>query len=626
MRPKWWAWAVVLALPLVAGQIGARGPHALELNLGPGDGPYIRGFAPYYEIDDKVATHWTTYHADIALPVAIDGTATLVYRSARMFVETAQVEVAFDGRPVDRYEARGGTFVDRSVDLGLLSGAPVRVRFDADSHERRDQGLKLDWVRLELGPDARVHLTGLARLRPAVLLLIVLALLAVSGWTIGISALLAAPLSIALAGGLLFDPWLTHRLLTAVPETLLAVAVIGLLVGRWLAARGVTTATTLRTLAALCVLAFLIRSAAVNHPRFYYPDLRTHARLVQILQIAGLDFFRVPSRYIWQHGVWRTEAYGQTYAFPYTPAFHLPFAAAGLDYDALITAIKMGGVVVSLVPLILVWVMARRVGASPLGAALMVVIPTYTSRLSFAFLPALFGHAVDMAFFAWLLARLARFPAARTFAVGVACVVACQLAYISGVTNISLFLFVLALVEPQGTARERLKRGGLILAMGLVASVLSVALYYRDFLGMVTDMLPRIGGAHGAVSRYPIESWIQTVYARTRGFFGLVYPPLVAAGLYLLRRCPGHRILWAWGFTYLLLLLGRAKVPDVFLHGHETLLVTPLVCLAAGESIAWLWARPVWGRWVAAAIAAFLAAQGLVWQWRAIADQLANAL
>ena len=28
-----------------------------------------------------------------------------------------------------------------------------------------------------------------------------------------------------------------------------------------------------------------------------------------------------------EHGVWRTEAYGRTYAFPYTPAFHLPFAA-----------------------------------------------------------------------------------------------------------------------------------------------------------------------------------------------------------------------------------------------------------------------------------------------------------
>ena len=54
------------------------------------------------------------------------------------------------------------------------------------------------------------------------------------------------------------------------------------------------------------------------------------------VQEKGLGFFVSPSEAIAEHGVWRTEAYGRTYAFPYTPAFHLPFAALGLPYDTLL--------------------------------------------------------------------------------------------------------------------------------------------------------------------------------------------------------------------------------------------------------------------------------------------------
>ena len=61
--------AAVVALPLAVVLAGSRGGHPITLNFGPGDAPYIAGFAPEYEIDDKVGTHWTTYHAAVALPL-----------------------------------------------------------------------------------------------------------------------------------------------------------------------------------------------------------------------------------------------------------------------------------------------------------------------------------------------------------------------------------------------------------------------------------------------------------------------------------------------------------------------------------------------------------------------------
>jgi hypothetical protein len=287
---------------------------------------------------------------------------------------------------------------------------------------------------------------------------------------------------------------------------------------------------------------------------------------------------------------------------------------------------------VSVVPLVLVWALARRLGASTAGAFLMVLVPTYTSRLSFAFLPSLFGHAVDMAFVLWLAGRIDRVGEARTWLAGAAWVAACQLAYVSGVINISLLVAVLAVI----TALAGRPRAALaILAMGAAGSAVSLALYYRDFLPMFADVTSRIaGGAARAPSRYPVQSFWTVAYDRTRDFFDGVYPVLTALGIALLcRRRPEAPTRWpirtrlvaAWLITYGLLLLGRARVPDLFLHGHETLLVTPLVCLASGETLAALARRGGARRAAAAILLMFLAAQGFAWQWRALADQLGNA-
>jgi hypothetical protein len=347
----------------------------------------------------------------------------------------------------------------------------------------------------------------------------------------------------------------------------------------------------------------------------------THARLAIAVREAGPAFLLAPSHYVAAQGAWTKPAYGSGAArLPYAIGFHVLVAPLPVDYDGLLEAIKLLGAALSVVPLLLVWAMARRFGLSPLAALLMFLIPTYTSRLSFALMPALLGHALDMTLLLWLALHLDRLQERRVWWTGVGLVSLAQVAYVSSVTHTVLFLPLFALAIAWEERRPR--TAALLLGLGLAGSGLSVILYYRDFLVSAVAAL-----GSGGPSQYPVVGWLALTYARSRDFFGWSYPPLALVGLAVLLRRRSGRALWlAWAATYLALLLLRAKVPDIFRYGHETLFVTPLVCLAAGACLDVLWTAGGWRRAVGAALVLGLAADGLVRQAQAIADQLANAL
>ena len=121
------------------------------------------------------------------------GEAVLAYRFARVFPQTAVVEVSLAGRAVDRFESRGGVFQERRAVLGALPATPLTVRIDADSHERKDRGLKMDWLRVETPRGAIVRLRGTARWTPALVVALVALLLMLGGWPARQAAALAAP-------------------------------------------------------------------------------------------------------------------------------------------------------------------------------------------------------------------------------------------------------------------------------------------------------------------------------------------------------------------------------------------------------------------------------------------------
>lgn len=619
---------VVLAAPLVAAWLGRTGALTIDFNLGPGDAPYLDGFLPAYEIDDKLATHWTSYDASIALPLHVKGGPVDVeYRYARVFSETAEIEIDAGGVPIDRFSRRGGAFEERRGSLAAIDG-PLIFEVHADSHERQNMGIKLDWVRFDLGERTSVRLVGWARWQPFAVTLWVAALLATSGFAPMRAAVLTVPFAAAVTAGLVVDPWLTHRLLRGVAVALPVFGGLALGVGRLFRVQR----ETFRTVFGFMLLAFVVRAALVNHPDFYYPDLRTHARLVGFVQEAGFDFASSPSEVITEHNVWVTEAYGRTYAFPYTPMFHVPFALLPVGYDTLVLALKLAGAAISTIPIALVWAFARSLGfASPVpfvGAVFMIAIPTYASRLSFAFLPSLFGHAVDLVFLYWVFRHLARLKEPRQWLAGGLLVASCQLAYVSGVINISLFVFVLAVLTFSFGEEDRNALALRVVAMGTVGGLVAFVVFYRDFLPMVTDVVSRmLGGVPAAESRYPITGFLETTAKRSYEFFGWLYPILAAFGLTVMfRRGVSRLVLSAWLATYFLLLLGRAKIPDIFLHGHETLFLTPLVCLASAVCIAELLHGGGARRFVGASLLSALSIVGFWRQWGYFLDQMHNAL
>jgi hypothetical protein len=633
---------VLVGAPLAAALLGSPGPVRASLKLGPGDSAYLVGFTPEYEIDGGASAHWTTKDAQVVLPLSIEGTdVELAYRFARVLPKTAHVEVFLGGALVDRFSSRGGKLEERNVRVFVPRATPVQVAFKVDSRDPRDLGLRLHWLRVSVGVGGRIALEGFSRLAPAASVALLLLILAFSGWGTRGAVVLAAPASLALTLGLLRDPWLIHRLLTWIPGTLAILGLLGVGLGRLLVSRERLGFQELRTVTACAAAAFLLRALALNHPGFYYPDYMVHSRLVGVVRGAGVDFLRSPETYLWQpregptgdaklvraeSGLWLREVDGVPVGMPYSLAFHAPFALLPLSYDQVLTAIKIAAVAFSTLSLVLTFALARRLGLALWGAALMVLAPSYLSKLAVGALPAVFGHAVDLVLLLWLGKHAEDLGRQRTLLAGACLVAASQLAYVSATIHMSLLIFLLALV----LAWEVRQLGGplRLLGMALLGSFLSLFLYYWHFLKAVA--LLASGLLHrppGIPSPYAHESWTSLVVGRTYAFFGATLPLLALCGLVLvLRRKERRALVVAWALSYILLLLLRARLPEVFRWVHDTLFVTPLLCLLGGEVLKELVSRGSRARLLAGALLLLVAFEGLALQWEALVAHIANVL
>lgn len=616
----------LVLLPLWAASRGHHGPYGVTLELGPGDSPYIAGFAKEFEIEGRKPTQWTGEEGRIDLPLEATGESVLAYDLARVLPQTAHVQVLHGGSVVDTFSCRGGVFLDRRVNLSPATH-PLSVTIHVESRDDRKLGVKLHSVHFQGGRGSWLRPRGgWARSEGALLVLVFLWLLLIAGWSVSSTTALVAPVSLLVSLGVVEDPFLTHRLLRLLPGTLLA---LGMPLTYWARRKGIQD---LKIAVLLAVFAFLVRGAMVNHPRFYYPDFMIHARLVQTVRAAGFDFLRAPSAYLWAparavqpgelvrttSGLWMRELNGVPLGMPYSLAFHMPFALLPLGYDQILTAITLTGALMPALALLGTFAFSKRANLPLFGAGLMVFVPSYASKLAVGALPALFGHAVDMAFLAWLAGRREDLSRLRVLLLGIGLVAACDLAYVSALIHMGVLLCLLSSVLFAERFSPRVSLAPLLLGAG--GALLSVVLYYRDFLPAVATLLSGLLKPHPAAAYSP-EAFLPLLLSRTIAFFGWGYPVLSVVGLALLVRKRRAGLLLPWALSYILLLLFRAEVPMVFRWVHDTLFVTPLLCLASGVVVSWLWEGGRLRRGLAVALLLALGVQGTILSWLSISAE-----
>ena len=314
--------------------------------------------------------------------------------------------------------------------------------------------------------------------------------------------------------------------------------------------------------------------------------------MVEIVSGAGLDFWTQPSRYIAEQGVWTQGAMGETYAFPFSPVFHSLFVPFQLEFFSLITAMKLVACLLSALEVLIVFYLGRRLGGvetAMWAAGLIAFSPAGLSRLSFAFLAAVFAHFLDTLVLASLFPRG---NADRPNYWITACLLLLALAaYPGSLINFGIFFPILGVLLLIGVTPE-LRRVGLTLLAGSAGvAVLVLSIVYREFVGVfVTELLPSFlaGGSRGG-SLSPVDA-IATLGARYWIFYGGVYLPLLVGGVgvWLWRRPSPFvsRLLLAWGATFIVLIFLRTAAPDLFNKVKEILWIAPLISLAGGQALA----------------------------------------
>jgi hypothetical protein len=598
------AWLLAVALPaLWLALFGVGAPANVLFNLGPNDADSIAGFEPHYEIDGPVATRWTTYDAQVDLPLTLrGGPASLSYRFSRVLPETAVVDVLLAGRLVDRFTCRGGAWIIRTVDLAAVPPTPLSIALRVDSHDRRNLGLRLDWIRLS-AEGGRVGWRGWARWATLALVAAAYVLFRLAGLAPLAAGLLTLPWSL---GALVFgrlDPFALGHVASKVtlPALVLTAACAALVRGR----------PGGRWVVPIFLAGYVLKAAAVFHPAFFYPDVQNHGRYVAAYaEAAGSVADRGIAAQRKVATAYPRFVAGKAYAFPYSPLFFVPFTWLGPDSARVEDALRHVGLAAAAAEVVAVFWLAGLVfgpGAAVAAALVAAFLPPLYSRLLFAMWPTIAGHLLDTLAIGAAL-WLARRPGERRPAVVFALLtLAAFLTYISSLFNLTLFIVFLALLE----RRRAVLLAGILAAAGTITVLWLYGSFTRAFL---FEIVPALAAGGGASMPSPAgsapSSGLLAALSRVPLFYGWGFPALAVAGLLLARRTAdgaARHVLAAYGLAFVSLVLMRGLGGGLFRDLKEITFVGPLVAACAGASLRTLADRGRAGR-----VAVVLLAAGLL--------------
>ncbi|MGH9320973.1 MAG: ArnT family glycosyltransferase [Vicinamibacteria bacterium] len=586
--------------------------------LGPNDHHYLQGFASHYEVEEGTrATRWTTYQARVDLPLLLEGgPAEISYRFSRVFGETAEVEVTFDGSTIDRFHARGGTIETRRVRLPSFSSRPLSMGFHVDSHERRNMGLKLDWIRIAAGPGGAIRPRGSHRwLLPAFGAFSFL-LFRRAGLGLWSALFVALAFLLATFAALRADVFgFTHALaLIALPMMLLATSAT-LIVRRLGGGAWVVP---------IFVGGYLLRGLALFHPATFYPDVQNARDYVEV--------FRETSGSLAERGVetqtrtnvgFPREVAGKNYAFPYSPLYFLPFQLVSTPGE-IEDAVRHAGLAAATLEVLPIFWIASRVFSPPAGvmaSLLWMLLPPVLSRLLLALHATLVGSFLDTLVIASVLLLLFE-PRSRWRLGGVAAAtLASLLVYTSSLFSVSAFFLFVSLLERKFAPK--------LLPILAASGTIAVVWLYGPFLiAFFTEILPALSRGQVALSSAGEAQPVRLALSRIPMFYGVLYPVLAVAGIVLAKRRADPRafhVLAAWGLAFVLMVSLRAFGGGLFKDIKEIEFAAPLVAILTGGSLAALADFRPRGRILAFALTAALLAFG-VYRYRDYLERYASPI
>jgi len=582
---------------------GASGPASIPFELGPNDHAFLTGFEEHYEVADGVATRWATYDATIDLPLVVDGgPVDISYRFARVYAETAEIEVFVDGRAVDHFQARGGAELTRRLSLTAVSDMPLVIRFTADSHEQQNRGLKLDWVRFDVGERGRIGLSSQARWLPSLFAAFLFALFRWASMSRAGSFSVAMAFIAALAAAQSITPF---ALVHWARQLILPCAVLSL--GAGLALRRFPKR---QWVLLVFVVGYLLRGGALFLPEIFYPDVANARDYVEA--------FRETEGTIAERGVETQErtnvgyprnVAGTAYAFPYSPLYFAPlgsFASPGAIEDG-VRHLGLAGASLAVIPVF--WLGLTFFGPleGVVAALLWTVMPAIFSRLLLALHATVVGSFLDLLVIVSLTLVVLKPGRTGGFLTVALTTVSSFLVYTSSLFSVTAFTLWLALLD----RRLSMRILGILLASGTVTVLW---LYWPFLIALVTEILPALLSGEGESTGVARETALFPALSRIPLFYGVIYPALSIAGFWLARRRLDQErlnVILSWVLAFALLLSLRAFGFGIFKDLKEIVFVAPLVALLSAVSLVTLARRSLAGRLVASALVLWLVLFGL---------------